>query len=144
MDVAFLAQMRQSNKYGSLRNGANLFYVNLTVYLFLYFCVCIWVCIFVCVSLCWCMCCLWLLFWLHLSCLIFYLLFLFCFVFFSTKFMIHRTAREGGGYLFNSSLPFPPASHLDISQAITAESSPLHIASSWTENRNLWFPRTSC
>ena len=33
--------------------------------------------------------------------------------------------------------------HLDISQAITAESSPLHIASSCTRTGNLWFPSTS-
>ena len=30
--------------------------------------------------------------------------------FLSQTFTIHRTAREGGGYLFNSSLPLPPAS----------------------------------
>ena len=29
--------------------------------------------------------------------------------------------------------------HLDISQVITAESSPLHIGSSWTQTGNLWF-----
>ena len=34
--------------------------------------------------------------------------------------------------------------HLDISRAITAESSPLHISSSWTRTRKLWFPSTSC
>ena len=33
--------------------------------------------------------------------------------------------------------------HLDISRAITAESSPLHIASSRTRTGNLWFPRAS-
>ena len=33
--------------------------------------------------------------------------------------------------------------HLDISQAITAESSPLHIASSRTRTGNLWFPSAS-
>ena len=31
--------------------------------------------------------------------------------------------------------------HLDINQTITAESSPRHIASSWTQSRNHWFPR---
>ena len=31
-------------------------------------------------------------------------------VLFSRTFMIHRTVREGEGYLFNSSLPFPPVS----------------------------------
>ena len=34
--------------------------------------------------------------------------------------------------------------HLDISRAITAESSLLHIASSRTRTGNLWFPSTSC
>ena len=43
--------------------------------------------------------------------------------------MNHRTEGEGGGYLFNFSIPLPPVSHSDISLAITAESSPLHIAS---------------
>ena len=39
----------------------------------------------------------------------------------SRTFTIHRTAGEGGGYLFDSSLPFHPLhSPLDISQAITA------------------------
>ena len=43
-----------------------------------------------------------------------------------------------------SSLPFPPASrHSDISQAITTESSPLHLACSRTQPRSLWFPSTS-
>ena len=34
--------------------------------------------------------------------------------------------------------------HLNISQAITAESSPLHIASSRNWTRDLWFPSASC
>ena len=33
--------------------------------------------------------------------------------------------------------------HLDINQAITAESSPLHIVCSQTRTGNLWFPSTS-
>ena len=33
--------------------------------------------------------------------------------------------------------------HLDISRAITAESSPLHIGSSRTRTGNLWFPSAS-
>ena len=33
--------------------------------------------------------------------------------------------------------------HLDISRAITAESSPLHIASSRTRTGNFWFPSAS-
>ena len=33
--------------------------------------------------------------------------------------------------------------HLDFSRAITAESLPLHIASSRTRTGNLWFPNES-
>ena len=40
-------------------------------------------------------------------CLFFFLFYL---GFLSRTFTIHRTAVEGGGYLFNSSLPLPPAS----------------------------------
>ena len=58
--------------------------------------------------------------------------------FLSQPFMNHRTAGKGGG---NSSLPLPPAfhRHLDISQAITADSSLLHIGSSRIRTRNVWF-----
>ena len=69
----------------------------------------------------------------------------FFFVFFLSGFffmniMIHRVAGEGGGYLFNSSLPLPFHRHLDISQIIAAESSTLRIAGSRTQIRSLWFP----
>ena len=37
----------------------------------------------------------------------------------------------------------PPHRHLDISRAIIAESSPLHIASSRARTGNLWFPSAS-
>ena len=61
-------------------------------------------------------------------------IFFFCLGFLSRTFMNHRTAGEGGGHFFNSLLPLPPTSqrHLGISWGITAESSPLHIASSQT------------
>ena len=56
----------------------------------------------------------------------------------------YKTAREGGGHFFNSSLPLPPALQTsDISRAITSESSPLHIVSSRTQTGNLWFPSAS-
>ena len=45
-------------------------------------------------------------------------------IFLSQKLTNHRTAEEGGGYFFNSSIPLPPGSQ--------TESSPLHIASSRT------------
>ena len=54
---------------------------------------------------------------------------------------IYRTAAEGGGYFFNSSLPLPAASQtIDISWAITEENSPLHITSDRTRTENLWLP----
>ena len=70
--------------------------------------------------------------------------------------MIHRTAGEGGGYLFNSGQQgkeegisltplyhfHPLHKHLEITWAIIAESSPLHIASSQNRTGNLWFPTT--
>ena len=63
--------------------------------------------------------------------------------FLSQTFTIHRTAGEAAGYLFNFYHFYPLHRHLDISRAITAESSPLHIASSGTRNGNLWFPSAS-
>ena len=67
-------------------------------------------------------------------------LFFFYLGFLLRSFIIHRTAREGGGHFFKCSLPLPPASQsFRLSRAITAESSLLHIASSRTRTRNLWF-----
>ena len=62
-------------------------------------------------------------------------LFFFYLGFLSQSFKIHRTAEERGGNLFNSFHLLHR--HLDISQVITAESSPLHIASSQTRTGNL-------
>ena len=45
---------------------------------------------------------------------------------------------EGGGYFFNSSSPLTPAT-----QAVTAESLPLHIASGVIRTENYWFLSTS-
>ena len=64
-----------------------------------------------------------------------------CFSFFfymgflSKTFTIHRTAGEGVGYLFNSSLH----EYLDISRAVAAVGSPLRIARSRATG-NLWLP----
>ena len=53
--------------------------------------------------------------------------------------------RGGGGCI--SLTPhyhfYPLHRHLDISRVITAERSPLHIASSRTRTGNLWFPSAS-
>ena len=61
--------------------------------------------------------------------------------FLSRLFTNHRTAGEGRGHFFNSSLPLSPA--LLSSWAITAESSPLHIAGSRTRTVNLWLRLTT-
>ena len=46
----------------------------------------------------------------------------------SRTFTFHKTAGAGGGYSFKLLLPPPPTSQtVDISQAITAETSLLHI-----------------
>ena len=76
-------------------------------------------------------------------------IFLFYLGFLLRTFTNHRTAGEGGGHFFISSLPLPPKAllkryrYLDISQAITAESPPLHIGSSWIRTGNLWFSSAS-
>ena len=50
------------------------------------------------------------------------------------------TAEVGGGYLFNSSLTLSGSSeYLDISRAISADSSPMHIASSRTRIETFGF-----
>ena len=70
--------------------------------------------------------------------------FFFYLSFLSRAFTIHRTGGKGKGYLLNSSLPLPfTHRHLDISWVVTPETSPLHIASSQTWARNLWFPSAS-
>ena len=56
----------------------------------------------------------------------------------SRTFTNQRTAGEEGGYFFISSIQLPPASQT-LSRGITAESSPLHIASSRTRTGNLWY-----
>ena len=57
-----------------------------------------------------------------------------------------QQGKEGGGggiYLTPLYHFHPLHRHLDISQPITAETSPLHIAGSRTRTGNLWFPSTS-
>ena len=63
--------------------------------------------------------------------------------FLSRTFTNHRTAGEGGISLTPPYHFHPLHRHLDISRAITAESSPLHIASSRTQTGNSCFPRAS-
>ena len=71
-------------------------------------------------------------------------------VFFSIWVFYHDHSRitglqgKGEGISLTPNYHFhPPHRHLDISRAIAAESSPLHIASSWTRTGNLWFPSSS-
>ena len=57
--------------------------------------------------------------------------------FLSRIFTIHKTVGEWETI-------HPLQRHLDISLVITAESSPLQIASSRIQTENLWFPSASC
>ena len=71
-------------------------------------------------------------------------IFFFYLGFLSRTFTIHGTAGEGGGYLLTPLYHFHLLHrHLDISRAIAAGSSPLHIAGSRTRTGNLWFPSAS-
>ena len=68
-------------------------------------------------------------------------LFFFYLGFLSQTFTIHETAGEGEGIYLTPLYHFHLLHrHLDISRAITAESSPLHIVGSRTRTGNLWFP----
>ena len=74
----------------------------------------------------------------------------FFFFFFSIWVFFHDHSRITGLQGKGESISLTPHyhfhplhRHLDISRAITAESSPLHIASSRTRTGNLWFPRAS-
>ena len=70
--------------------------------------------------------------------------------FFSSWVFFHNHSRttalqgKGEGISLTPHYHFHPLHrHLDISRAITAESSPLHIGSSRTRTGNLWFPSAS-
>ena len=75
------------------------------------------------------------------------LMFFFCLGFLSRRFTNHRgrgRAGEGEGHFLTPHYHFRPLhGHLDISRAITAESSPVHIASSRALTGNLCFPSAS-
>ena len=62
--------------------------------------------------------------------------------FLSRTFTNHRTAGKGEGISLTLHYYFQPLfRHLDISREITAESTPLHVASCRARAGNLWFPR---
>ena len=70
--------------------------------------------------------------------------------FFSIWVFFHEHSRftgqqgKGEGIYLTPLYHFHPLHrHLDISRAIAAESSPLHIVGSRTRTRNLWFPSAS-
>ena len=64
--------------------------------------------------------------------------------FLSQPFTNHRTTGEGETISLTPHYHFHPLHrHLDIGRAITVESSPLHISSSRTRTRNLWFSSVS-
>ena len=61
-------------------------------------------------------------------------------VFFHDHYRITGLQRKGEGISLTLHYHFHPLHrHLDISRAITAESSPLHIGTSRTRTGNLWF-----
>ena len=71
-------------------------------------------------------------------------------IFFSIWVLFHEHSRITGLHRKGEGIPLTPHCnfhwlhrHLDISRAITAESSPLHIASSRTRTGNLLFPSAS-
>ena len=71
--------------------------------------------------------------------------------FFSVWVFFHEHSRfigqqgKGEGIYLTPLYHFHPLDrHLDISQAIAAKSSPLHIASSRTRSGNVWFLSASC
>ena len=71
-------------------------------------------------------------------------------IFFSIWVFFHNHSQITGLQLKGEDISLTPNyhfhsldRHLDISRAITAKSSPLHIGSSWTRTRNLWFPSPS-
>ena len=75
---------------------------------------------------------------------------LYFFFIFSIWLFFHEHSRitglqgKGKGISLTPYYHFHPLHrHLDISRAITAESSPLHIGSSRTRTGNLWFPSAS-
>ena len=77
-------------------------------------------------------------------------LFFFFFFFFSIWVFLHErslfTGQQGKGegiFLTPLNHFHPLHRHLDISQAITAESSSLHIACNQTRTGNVWFPSAS-
>ena len=71
-----------------------------------------------------------------------------CLGFLSQPFMNHTTSGEVEGVKGDISLPpqyhfHPLHRRLEIVRANAAESSPLHVGSSWTRTGNLWFPSAS-
>ena len=71
-------------------------------------------------------------------------------IIFSIWFFFHEHSRitglqgKGKGISITPHYHFHPLHrHLDICRAITAESSPLHIASNRTQTENFWFPSAS-
>ena len=60
---------------------------------------------------------------------------------------MHRILEEAPPHVFAYAFHMkdipPTLETLRINRAVNAESSPLHIASSWTRTWEFWFPRAS-
>ena len=73
-----------------------------------------------------------------------FFLFFFIWVFFHEHSLFTRQQEKWEGIFLTLPYHFHPLHrHIDISRVITAESSPLHIACSWSQTGNLWFPSAS-
>ena len=71
-------------------------------------------------------------------------LFISIWIFFHEHSQITGLQGKGGGICLIPGYHFHPLHrHLDISWALTAEGSPLHIVSSQTRTENLWLPSAS-
>ena len=74
----------------------------------------------------------------------FFFFFICIWIFFHNHSRATGLQGKGEGISLTSHYHFHPLHrHLDISQAITAESSPLHIGSNRTRTGKLWFPSVS-
>ena len=67
-----------------------------------------------------------------------------CCCFFHMTLTIHRTSLEEECHFWFLSTTSTHFEHLPISRTVTAESSPLHIASGRIRKGNLWFPNANC
>ena len=116
-------------------------YIYKYIYIYIYIYVYIYIYIYVCIHM---------LYMINFSVVVMQLIYN-IYIYFSIWVFYHDHSQitglqgKGEGISLTPHYHFHPLHrYLDISRAITAESSPLHIASSRTRTGNLWFPSASC